>query len=69
MSIGIEQSKTPGKQAFVDALDIQQDKNGRWHICGDVKGNVEGDIEGDVWGNILGDVEGHVLGKILKNET
>ncbi len=60
-------SNTLTKQEFIDALDIQQGKDGGWNICGIVFGNVEGDIEGNVWGNIFGDVEGHVLGEVKKN--
>ena len=29
------------KQAFIDALDLQQDADGHWFVMGDVNGDVK----------------------------
>ena len=42
------------KQEFIDAMDIQQDDNGHWHIHGIVLGDVLGSVLGSVWGTING---------------
>ena len=68
------------KQAFIEALDLQKDRDGHWHVNGTVWGDVAciyGDVgtvngcvhavNGDVdtvRGNVKGDV-GNVLGTVL----
>ncbi len=47
------------KQAFIDAMDLQQDLHGDWYVRGNIRGDVLGDVEGNV-GNVLGDVIGNV---------
>ena len=58
------------KQAFIDALDIQQDEDGHWYVNGSVRSKVMGDVQ-SVWGNVDGwvggDVKSTVLGSVKGN--
>ena len=53
------------KQAFIDALELQQDEDGHWYVAGNVDGSVEGYVFGNV-GSIWGNVEGTINGREWK---
>ena len=60
------------RQAFIDALDLQQDKEGHWFVAGIVYGDV-GIVYGDVGivngcvYTVKGDVKGSVKGSVWGN--
>ncbi len=56
------------KQAFIDAMDIQQDENGHWFVNGHIKGNVGGSVWGSVKRSVFDSVYGSVYGKINGRE-
>jgi len=56
------------KEAFIDALDLQQDEEGHWFVNGSVYGRVYGSVYGRVYGSVYSDVGGSVKGKINGRE-
>ena len=46
------------KEAFIDALDLQQDEEGHWFVNGSVYGRVYGSVYSDVGGSVKGKING-----------